>query len=258
MNWSQIINSLFEELRKEQVFLEEDGLYSFAGMIESLRYSYKIYNENLYEFKSYATDENLPPLSLPLNDKKASIDNARFLITLSRKLFNVVASANMYVEHSVTVKNKICKAYPSYKNEYSQCVASKIKDNDMFSFMKDLRNYFSHYGIATFSIVNKIKPRFTSVEEIFQRELHLDVNKLVKWSGWKKPSRRYLESCAGGFSFYTTIEEFDVLLKKTYELFATSFKRHFSEDLKKTYGSVERHNKIRRLLDKLAKHNKQQ
>lgn len=258
MNWSQIINSLYEEFRKEQVFLEEDSLYSFAGMIESLRYSYKIYHENLYEFKSYATDENLPPLSLPLNDEKTKIDNTRFLITLSRKLFNVVASASMYADHSVTVKNKICKAYPSYKMEYSRCVASKIKGNDMFSFMKDLRNYFSHYGIATFSIVNKIQPRFTIVEEIFQRELCLDINTLVKWGGWKKPSRRYLKSCAGGFSFYTTLEEFDALLKKTYELFATSFKRHFNKDLKQPYDSVERYNKIRRLLDMLIEHNQQQ
>lgn len=258
MNWSRIINSLFDELRDTQIRIEEDELYAFAGMIEGLRYSYRIYHENLDEFKQWATTENLPPITFPINDPQYKKTVTLFLITLSRRLFNVLSSATMYIEHSVAVKNRICKSYPDYRRSYNISVSPIVQGNEVFSFMKDLRNYFIHVSIAGFSVQYKLQERPKNVEELITRELRLDTRRLKEWQRWTEPSRRYLDSLSEDESVYSTLDEFDEILKKTYEQFAQSFKRHFHNDLRVTYMTVDRHNRIWALLDKLKEHNRRQ
>ena len=120
---------MYDKLREVQLQIEGDELYAIAGMIDNLRFSYRIYHENLVEFRNWATAENLPPITFPINDPSNREANAQFLITLSRLFFNVLSSASMYSAHSVAVKNRICCKYPDFESEYERTVSASLQEN---------------------------------------------------------------------------------------------------------------------------------
>ena len=122
--------------------------------------------------------------------------------------------------------------------------------------MKDLRHFFTHAGIAQFFIEYKFQERITNIEDLILRKLKLDTGRLKKWDKWTQQGKKYLNSVSEDVSFYTTLKEFNALLKKAYELFVKCFNQYFHQGLTVTYQAIERKKRIWVLLDRLKEHNR--
>lgn len=255
MDWSLIINNLFDELNHLQQSLKNDKIYNYAKLVDGLRFSYRIYYDNLIELKKWAMEKNLPPVTFPSTYESNKQVN-QFLIKLARQFTNYLSSAITYADHSMTVKNKICKEYPQYSKVYNDYVGKPIDKNEVYRFMKDLRIYSTHYGVIKFILNTDLNPSDAPHER--KRFILLDTTSLNQWNGWNSKSKKYLSSISKTTSIYTTLKDFDKILKFAYESFSKSFRKHFKKEVSNFSNIAERLNRIRTILDKLIVHNRKQ
>lgn len=255
MNWPNIVNKLFDELNDLKQTLKNDKIYNYALLVDGLRFSYRICSDNLIEFKEWATENNLPSITFPSTiDSRKQVN--KFLIKLARLFTNYLSSAIAYADHSLTVKNKICKEHLNFSKKYRDTVGSPVDENDVYRFMKDMRIYSTHYGVIKFILNTNLNPSDAPNER--KRYITLDTDNLKQWDGWKSKSKEYISSISKTTSIYTTLEEFDNILKIAYESFSKSFTEFFKKEVNNYRTIVQRINRIQLLLEKLTTHNRNQ
>lgn len=249
MNLSKIKDKLIKEERRLKIKTENDKYYTLLQKIKSLRFSQSIFFDNLSDFYKWNDEENIPQFTFPTTDKYKEETND-FLRKTTRLFINSLSSGIMYVDHSVTVKNKICKKFPDFKKVYRKKVSQPPSESPVFNFVKELRVYALHIGSVNFILNTKfaspIKP-YQSVNSII-----FNLSYLRKWPKWNEKSQKYLAKLDEKTSMYTTLEDFTDILKDSYISFHNAYIDYFNDELKKIEIVIVRFNKIHSDLDNLT------
>lgn len=251
MNWSMIKDRLIEDERRLKKEIENDKYYTLLQKIKSLRFSQSIFFDNLSDFYKWNDEENIPQFTFPMNDKYKEETND-FLRKTTRLFINSLSSGIMYVDHSITVKNKICKEFPDFKKVYRKKVSQPPSESTVFNFVKELRVYALHIRSVNFILNTKfaspIKP-YDSINSII-----FNLSNLRKWSKWNEKSQKYLAKLDEKTSMYTTLSDFTEVLKESYISFHNTYIDYFENELKKIEIVILRFNKIHLVLDNLTEH----
>lgn len=249
MNWTTNKKRLIEEERELKNKIENDKYYGLLNKIKSLRFSQNIFFDNLSDYYKWNDEKNIPQFTFPVTEQYKK-ETSNFLRKTTRLFINSLSSGIMYVDHSVTVKNKICKESPSFKKVYKKEVSGSISESPVFNFVKELRVYTLHIGSLNFILntvfASPIKPEESINSIIF------NLSNLRKWPKWNERSREYLANLNEETSMYTMLDDFTEILKQSYISFHNSYVDHFKDELKKIEIVILRFNRIYSILDNLT------
>ena len=148
--------------------------------LSALDESFHFLRDNYYEL-----DRILANVEAPENDAiywnfkdLRNLDEAMF--NCSRHLFNFVASGVAFIDHYRTfTKTPFFRTHKGFVQTYERR-KSKLAKDDVLLFFKYLRQFSQHYQVMIAS------GRYTkSMDAPTSRQLVLDVERLLEFSGWK-------------------------------------------------------------------------
>lgn len=127
---------------------------------------------------------------------------------LDRHLHNMIASAVKLVDHTrVLLKN-----YPesAFAAEFAR-LNSAVADSQGTEFLRRLRNYLLHVGVAPISTT------MTWVPGQMDLRIWLDSRALLEWPGWTAPARRFIETQEGdGVHIREVVENYAAAMEDLY------------------------------------------
>lgn len=132
---------------------------------------------------------------------------------------NFVASAKALIDHT---RNNVKNLYleTSFYKEYQDKVDKELKSVPVRAFVQDLRSYILHNKFPFVSPqfkLQRVSPVGSS-ENLAVPEIKLILSKqqLLRWDGWTKPSKRYLEAQDDQIPIVTFVDEYYLLIDNFY------------------------------------------
>jgi hypothetical protein len=161
---------------------------------EVVRRSWSVFSRN--------TTELIDLLKLPATNIAVSLQlmgddretAATFWEPLDQRLHNQLASAVSLVDHARRLLDYYEADIPMMVAEYKRRNASITEMNEA-AFLRDLRNYLLHYGVAPVIQTLSLGP-IRDAGGMTGHSVKLSAPRLLEWSGWKARSRSYLLSFA--------------------------------------------------------------
>lgn len=252
---------LFDELRRLQLQIDDDDLYLFSAQIKRIEYSYQLFQNNLLDFNEVAANDKLQPFTLSFSEPSAKKATEFLLKNLCRHLFNVISSGNLCHQHSINVTKRISEKYPEFGRTNHHELKGLLQDREVLIFTQDLYRFFFNFGVAGFAINTKLHTGETIsfIEQIYSSQLVFDIAQLKTWDGWDDSSIKFLDKTIdGNLSVDNTLAEYDSVLQEINLKIPRIFGLHFRDRLSETNIVIDRHNRIRRILDVLPEHNRKQ
>jgi hypothetical protein len=171
---------LFQRIRES----EGDKIF---WELEGLRASYFVFDQNFHTLRVII--ENLEnPENRP---KLVGIDKREQLKTFQmenmRHLHNFLAGANMLIDHTRVLTNKLYEGKP-FHDEYKGKVAEIVASASPAALVKGLRNWMLHRGLLPLSFVFGLWTNQTT-------SVVLSVKDLKAWDGWTADAKAFLAGC---------------------------------------------------------------
>jgi len=159
---------------------------AIGGLIRSLRYVFVPNWLDLLQLLEHAaTDEKLA-IELVQNVRPPIIRD-QFMSILTRRLHNYLASGVSLADH---VRREMKDRHDELRAQYDIRLAD-LKKHAEFYFMKDLRNYTTHYALPVIGHSLSITNMNTS-EQSFTSEVELSCVELSAWDKWSPQSKKFL------------------------------------------------------------------
>jgi len=171
--------------KRGMCFNEEDNPKMEDYLFESRYVLNKNFEELISLINVYKEDKTI----WDIKSKRRLDDSQR---EFNRLLHNYLSSFASFVDHTRNFRRGL-------KNDtFSQFYDSKVrlfKIDIVAAFLKDLRNYTLHYKLppSTASVCFKIRGNGFDDWLQYDRDMSLDKENLLKWRGWTKASKEYLE-----------------------------------------------------------------
>ena len=143
---------------------------------------------------------------------------------LKRKLYNFLALNSTIIDHT----RRLAKKYPQVKSVISERIKEEFEESPLSNFVKDLRNYFSHYSLPL--IMGNVKPKdggLVVTQPIFFKE------ELLKWSGWNKYSKSFILNSESDLIVKNIITEHYSRMVELYAYLRQALKDVYDEEYKK-------------------------
>ena len=189
--------------------------YKIYRRLQRLKINFEIFRRNYDDFKSLLIKledtEWFLQLWQPKNRKELEI----VLIEITRRLFNLVASAKSFIDYSRDIVRKNYSGTKFYK-QYRKEVRVRFINNSMTQFVEDLRNYSVHYSFPLAEATVNAESDLIGKGIHINHNIVLEKNNLLKWSNWQK-----------GKAFLETSDEqivVDDLMGKYFEAVSSFFK----------------------------------
>lgn len=153
---------------------------------ETVRRAWTIFARNTTELVNLLNEPASNP-ALALLLMQDGIEGATgYWDALDQRLHNQVASAASLVDHTRNLM-KYLKDAPFLVEEFQER-NQRVRDMPEALFLRDLRNYLLHYGVAPRVQVIDLVPAPGSTGYSFK----LSASKLLEWKKWSNPARTYL------------------------------------------------------------------
>jgi len=180
--------------------------FKFIIEIERLKDSEEIYEGNCYELIN----------ALSSNWTKNE--------GLKRKLHNFLAANSTIIDHT----RRLVNSYPQVKNIISERIKKDFEESPLNNFIKDLRNYFSHYSLPLMTGEIKLKNYNLVVTQpiLFKEEL-------LKWAGWNKYSKSFILNSESDLIVRNIIVEHYNRMAELYTYLRQSLIEVYNEEYKK-------------------------
>jgi hypothetical protein len=120
-----------------------------------------------------------------------STDTTEFWDEVDQRLHNELASAVSLVDHTRRLLTHFEPDVPDVVASYRERNAGVMALNET-RFLRDLRNYLLHYGVAP--IIQSISFRQTEEVTEWNHNIKLKASRLLEWREWNRQSREYLVS----------------------------------------------------------------
>jgi hypothetical protein len=120
-----------------------------------------------------------------------SSETAEFWDEVDQRLHNELASAVSLVDHTRRLLGYFEPDVPDIVASYHERNSGVMALNET-RFLRDLRNYLLHYGVAP--IIQSISFRQTEEMSEWNHHIKLKSSRLLEWREWSRQSREYLVS----------------------------------------------------------------
>lgn len=127
-------------------------------------------------------------------DEELDRFHREFWKTLDQRLHNLVSSAFSIVDHTRPLVT-FYEDEPAFQDEF-KAKNDVVARSPRASFLRRLRNYLLHYGVAPLMQTMSLGP--TTSAEWDHLQIKLSARGLLAWSGWNQVQRQFLESFDGG------------------------------------------------------------
>lgn len=224
-------------LREMDGKFEKDVACQVTGRASSLKFSYRIFKDNVNEFIKWTYEENYPNFFTLINDPRNHDLANEYWTTFIRKLHNVLAAAKTLVDHALVVRNDIAKHNPEFRIKYNELVEMQFKNDQLAKFVSDFRNFILHFGLIDYILRHTFDPQRGTVPKFI-----LNIQNLKEWSGWTAPSSRFLLSLDEKISIQDIFLQYDKKIQAFYEGFYFLVNTLFAEEIKKYHIEINRYN----------------
>jgi hypothetical protein len=117
-----------------------------------------------------------------------------FWAQLDQRLHNMLSGAVSLVDHT----RPLVRFYPheyAFTGEYA-ARSGKVADSPRASFLRKLRNYLLHYGMAP--LMHTMRLEDVAVEDWDHLEIQLSPDALLAWPDWNASQRKFIRECQPG------------------------------------------------------------
>ena len=104
---------------------------------------------------------------------------------ITTRIFNYLSSVSAIIDTSRINSDKHLSS--SFEKNYKAHVTKVFVNNSEFAFLRDLRNYISHYSLLDIGVYSNI-----DYETGRTNMVYLSSDRLVGWSSWKSESKTFL------------------------------------------------------------------
>ncbi len=127
-------------------------------------------------------------------DEELDRFHREFWDALDQRLHNLVSSAVSLIDHTRPLVD-FYEHEPTFQDEF-RAKNEEVARSAHASFLRRLRNYLLHYGVAPLMQTIRLEATFT--DQWDHLRIQLSANDLLAWSGWNQEQREFLESFDGG------------------------------------------------------------
>jgi hypothetical protein len=149
-----------------------------------------------------------------------------YFAQLDQRLHNVLAAATSLVDHT----RRLVAAYP--ETSFAAELARRnniVRDDPASSFLRDLRNYLLHVGVAPFR--HMVRFPDSGVDAPVVSEIYLDTAGLLSWSGWKAGSKEYLAGAGDSVRLIAAVNAYVEAMSGLYDWVFEQFEQLHGEDI---------------------------
>lgn len=140
-----------------------------------------------------------------------------------RHFQNFVMSAMALVDVSRAWRKKLEPRHPGFCAEYDGRLVAEFKEAQDHLFIKDLRNYMTHYSLPLSASQGSFTLSFSLMGGDEHRRLEwavvLDLESLRQSRDWSRQSKAYLASCSEDINVLTIVEPYHKRVVEFYTWF---------------------------------------
>ena len=182
-------------------------------LLQSLSVSISTFIGNEQELvdklSQHADFRSMLELAGPGNQSKLQSE----LRELIRLLHNYVASVMSLVDHSRRIAPKLFEE-GQHLSIYQDRIESQFTHDPMSQFLQELRNYVLHFANPPARHVADFDPGHLKSVGI-----KLDCRELLRWKGWNKYSRTFINSCDRSIALAEIVPEYGEKVRALYAWF---------------------------------------
>jgi hypothetical protein len=117
-----------------------------------------------------------------------------FWAALDQRLHNLVAAAVSLIDHTRPLID-FYESDPAFQQEFTRRNAA-VATSPRASFLRRLRNYLLHYGVAP--MMQTMRLEATTTDQWDHLRVQLSAPTLLEWSGWSAKQREFIAGFDGG------------------------------------------------------------
>jgi hypothetical protein len=156
----------------------------------------------------------------------------------NRHLHNFLASITTLVDHT---RNLMGESFvkTEHRQEYQMKVEAMFTNDPLAQFLKNFRNYITHYAIPHIGLQHQFSTTGTGIETI---QLFIDLDKLEMDFDWSAPGRRFIEQNKPQIQMLKLVDGYEIKARSfTDELMAT-FRKHCGQELNEIVSLMQESN----------------
>lgn len=203
-----------DELRQE--FLCHPGRIACARRDE-LNRSIQVFFRNATELLTLLDDaENNIDIGVELiQNVRSSHFRENYGAMLDQRMHNMLASAVTLVDHTRRwLSNYVDTEFERSFNERSDA----IKESPVAAFLRRLRNYLLHYGMAPFEYQLSI-----AANKAERSYILLSSTELLKWDDWNAAARSYIEDSGESIQLSVPVKTYHSQMEALYRWVSEQF-----------------------------------
>jgi hypothetical protein len=208
---------MMERIRELEGTISASTGWKIRRELAGLARTYRLFLGNDRELQQYLVASRETQRVLELWDVRNRNGFERFLDEIDRLLHNYVAAAATLRDHTRRVWEKHLTADAALVAEYERRVAETFATAPVSQFVQALRNYTLHHRLAV------ARGRLSMTAGKFDSAVVLGRSELLKWDGWPKPARAYLEAAARDIRIGGIVTEYTKAVTTFNDWFGHSF-----------------------------------
>jgi len=217
--------------------------YILSNQFDLIGRAYKIHLGNYHDLNSLFTKYYTLSFAVKFWRQDGEKDREEFIHELIRALHNFLASTSTLVDHTRVVNRLIYNRH-DFLQEYEERVKRELASSDLVQFVKRLRNYFTHVGVAPLRLSHEIK------NGEFIVDLTLLKDELLKHDGWNAKSREFIETFEKEASLRPLIDSYCNRIQEFYLWYQNRFAEIFRLDFEEANRLQNEYNELLSLADR--------
>jgi hypothetical protein len=206
----------------------------------------------VYDMSKFIFDGNssqLRQLIRMLEDPKASLqmmsDERRSQLQwlfndVNRHIHNFLTSITTLVDHT---RNLMREDFirPQHREEYQIKVKAVFATDPLAQFLRDFRNYLTHYAIPHIGLQKRFGSSGADGEP---GELFIDLDHLETKFHWSSPSRQFIETNKPQIRMLKLVDDYEQKSKTFYDELMLTFQKHLGRELNEVRSMMQESNDL--------------
>lgn len=158
----------------------------------------------------------------------------------NRHFHNFLASITTLVDHT---RNLMGENFvkPEHCQEYQMKVGTIFANDPLAQFLKNFRNYITHYAIPHIGLEHHLCSTGTGIESV---QLFIDLDRLETRFDWSAPGRKFIEQNKPQVQMLKLVDDYEMKARNfTDELMAT-FRNHQGQELNEVVALMQESNNL--------------
>lgn len=181
--------------------------------IEELHATFFIFSENRKQLLTAISAFEDPPNITTLWRVENRLALRRFHKEIARLLHNYLASAATLIDHTRIFAQDLYQDKPFYE-EYKKKIDDTFKTSELAGFIKGLRNWMLHKGLAP--TLARLSGEGTTTSSPLSA-IVLSYEKLKTWDRWDTRAKAYIANLNSDLKLHTIVLSYGSLVESFYE-----------------------------------------